>query len=167
MRKDPLLADIPVRVQKEGHTARIGDADMDYKLCSVTTQLPSRIGEGLSVAEFYDAAEEIGNKMAEQQAKILFAKMSEPSAISQPISFGPNMSFDDMLSIWEKMEVRFDRAGTPIWPTIFSNEEGNAAVKQILLEAAEDPESRRKWSALIKKKRREFDEREARRRLVE
>jgi len=31
MSRDALLADIPMRVQKEGHTASIGDSDSLYK----------------------------------------------------------------------------------------------------------------------------------------
>jgi hypothetical protein len=165
--QDPLISDIPIRMQKEGHTANLGDADMEYKKVSVTASMPLRIAEGMSVREFYESAERMGNQMAEQQAKEIFEKMSEPSPAGQTFTFVGEPTFDDIVSLWEKMEVRFDSTGKPIWPTIVSSPEGTEAIQRVLKHAAEDTLSRQKWAALVEKKRKEFDEREARRRLVE
>lgn len=166
MLDDPLFADIPVRVQKEGNRARSGDSEMNYVKISAHQSFPARVAEGMSVAEFYDAARAMGREMGEQRAKHLFDKLREPSAAAQSATLNENTTFDDILAKWEKMEVRFV-GGMPHWPSIVSSPEGVDLVRSLIEDAQENPASREKWRVLIEKKKREFDEREARRRLVD
>ncbi len=166
MHGDPLFAGLPVRVQKEGNRARIGGSEMNYINISAGGSLPARIAEGQSVAEFYDSAESMGKQMGEQQAKHLFEKMSEPSIVAQTINITEETTFDDLLALWDKMEVRFIK-GMPHWPSIISNQRGLDIVRSLIECAQEDPASREKWRLLIEKKQKEFNEREARRRLVD
>lgn len=166
MHGDPLFADLPVRVQKEGNRARIGDSEINYVKISAGQSLPARIAEGQSVAEFYESAEALGKQLGEQQAKHLFERMSEPSHAAQPINITEETTFDDLLALWDRMEVRFIE-GMPHWPSIVANQRGLDLVRGLIESAQEDPVARNKWRLLLEKKRKEFDEREARRRLVD
>lgn len=168
MHGDSLFADLPIRVQKEGNRARIGDSEMNYVKISAAQSLPARIAEGMAVPEFFAAAEAIGKQLGEQQAKHLFEKIRQPSSAGAAhlINITEETTFDEVLALWDKMEVRFVR-GMPHWPSIVSNPHGVALIRGLIERAQEDPPSREKWRLLLDKKQREFNEREARRRLVE
>jgi hypothetical protein len=166
MQSDPLLAGISVRVQKEGRRAMVDGSEMNYVPASVTHIVETGVARGQTVAEFYDSAEAIGKQMGEQRAKHMFKVMEQPSAAFQPFDFGPDATFDDILGVWDKLFVRF-QDGKPQWPQIFSNAAGVERIHEIIEQSLEDPTCRAKWQALVDKKRKEYDEREARRRLVD
>jgi hypothetical protein len=166
MRSDPLLAGIAIRVQKEGRRANVDGSEMNYVAESVTATIQTTIGRGQTVEEFYNLAEEVGNQIAEQQAKRLFNVMAQPTAASQPFEFGPDATIDDILGVWDKMFVRFND-GQPQWPQITASPTTADRLREIIEESLQDSASRAKWQALIDKKRKEYDERETRRRLVD
>lgn len=165
---EAFLADIPVRVQKEGGTAFIGGGDMDYKLHSVSFSFPTRDAEGMSVEEFFGSPLKLGAEMAGQQARTLFDAMRKPSPHGMPFEWKPGeLKFEQMFEVWEKMDLDFGSDGKPRWPTMFIPPDAHTEIKASLLKWHEDPECRKKWDDLIERKRKEFDEREARRRLVD
>ncbi|AOS44265.1 hypothetical protein Verru16b_01326 [Lacunisphaera limnophila] len=166
MRSDPFLAGIAIRVQKEGRRAYVDGSEMNYVPASVATTLKANVGRGETVEEFYNSAEALGKKMGDEQAKYLFKVMEQPSTTFQPFNFGPDVTIDDILGVWDKMFVRF-KEGRPQWPQITSSAEVLGRLREIMEQSLQDPVSRAKWQALIDKKRKEYDEREARRRLVD
>jgi len=166
MRSDPLLAGIAVRVQKEGRRANIDGSEMKYVAASVTTTLQTTVGRGQTVEEFYNSAEGVGKQIGEQQVKRLFNVRDQPTAVFQPFDFGPDATIDDILGVWDKMFVRF-KNGQPQWPQITTNPTGVERLREIIEQSLQDSASRAKWQALIDKKRKEYDERETRRRLVD
>ena len=167
MRSDTLLAGIPIRVQKEGRRATVDGAEIDYVCTSTTTTIQTVVGRGQSVEDFFSSAAEIGKQMGEQQVKYLFSKVLEqPSAAFQSFSFGPEATIDDILGVWDKMFVRF-KGGQPQWPQITTDAAGVERLQKIIEESMHDPVSRAKWQALVDKKLLEYNEREARRRLVD
>jgi hypothetical protein len=165
---DAFLSQIPVRAQKEGDAAQIGSDDMDYKLCSVKFSFPARDAQGMTEEEFFGAPLSLGAQMAGQQAKTVYSKLMTPSPHGMPLEWKiGELQFDQLLAIWEKMEVDFGNDGLPRWPTIVLHPEARAEVMAKLPQWHEDPECRKKWAALVLQKRKEFDERETRRRLVD
>jgi hypothetical protein len=165
---DAFLSQIPVRVQKEGDTAQMGGGDMDYKLCSVNFSFPARNAQGMSEEEFFGAPFKLGAQMAGQQAQTVFEKMKTPSPHGMPLAWKiGELKFEQILEVWEKMEIDFDGDGKPRWPTIVLQPDAQAEIRAKLPKWHEDPEFRKKWEELIERKRKEFDEREARRRLVD
>lgn len=165
---DAFLAQIPVRVQKEGHAAQIGGGDMDYKLCSVNFSFPARDAEGMSGEEFFGAPFKLGAQMAGQQAQNVYSNLMKPSPHGMPLEWKTGeLRFDQMLEVWEKMELNFGTDGKPQWPALILPPAAHAEVRAKLLQWHEDPECRKKWDDLIGRKRKEFDAREACRRLVD
>lgn len=162
------LTEIPVRVQKEGGAAFVGGGDMDYKRLSVTSSFSISNAEGMSAADFFSTPFKLGAEMAGQQAKVLFDAMSKPSPHGMPFQWKPGeLKFEQLLEIWEKMEVDFDSDGKPKWPMMFIPPEANEELKECLRKGHENAASHKKWQELVDHKRKEFDEREARRRLVD
>ncbi|HXR04346.1 MAG TPA: hypothetical protein VN836_06520 [Verrucomicrobiae bacterium] len=165
---DPFLSQIPVRVQKEGDAAHTGGGEMDYKLCSVNFSFPARDAQGMSEEEFLGAPFRLGTQMAGEQAKIVFDKLKTPSPHGMPLEWKiGELQFDQVLAIWEKMEVNFGSDGMPQWPSIVLQPEARAELLEKLQKWHNDPECRKKWEDLVLRKRKEFDEREAHRRLVD
>lgn len=165
---DAFLSQIPVRVQKEGDAAQIGGGDMDYKLCSVDFSFPARDAEGMSGDEFFGAPFKLGSQMAGEQAKTVYDKLMQPSPHGMPLQWkAGELKFEDMLAIWEKMELNFGPDGKPQWPTFILHPTAHAEVRAKLQQWHEDPACRKQWEELIERKRKEFDAREACRRLVD
>lgn len=165
---DAFLAQIPVRVQKEGDTAQIGSADMNYKRLSVNFSFKVKDAEGMSVEEFFGSPFKLGVEMASQQAQTVFEKMKTPSPHGMPLAWKiGELKFEQILEVWEKMEIDFGDDGKPQWPTMVLQPDARAELLAKMSKWHEDPECRKKWAELIERKRKEFDEREARRRLVD
>jgi len=164
---DPLLARIPVRVQKEGKSAFLGATETEYKVCSATISFTARVAEGMSPHEFLGNAVKLGQDLAGQQARGFFASITQPSPHAMMVAFEPPLTFQQLHDYWAKMEVRFGDDGKPIWPSIVSSPQVVAELHEKLPKWIEDPVCRQQWSDLVELKRREFNERETRRRLVD
>jgi hypothetical protein len=165
---DAFVSKIPVRVQKEGKTAHIGGGEMDYKLCSVNFSFPARDAQGMTEEEFLGAPFRLGSQMAGEQAKLVYEVLKTPSPHGMPLEWKKGeLQFDQVLAIWDKMEVNFGADGLPQWPTIVLHPEARAELMEKLRAWHNDPECRRKWGELVSRKRKEFDERQAHRRLVD
>jgi hypothetical protein len=164
---DPLMSEIPVRVQKEGNAAFVSGNEMEYKKLSVRSSFPMRDAEGMQLDEFLNNAFELGASLAREQAKGMFKKLAEPSPHMMAVNFERPLKFQQVLETWGKMEMSFGDDGKPVWPTIFLGNDLHAEFRIKMPEWLKDPEFKRQIEELISRKRKEFDEREARRRLVE
>jgi hypothetical protein len=114
---DAFVSQIPIRVQKEGRTAHIGGGEMDYKLCSVNFSFPARDAQGMTEEEFLGAPFKLGTQMAGEQAKLVYNAFKTPSPHGMPLEWKiGELQFDQVLGIWEKMEVNFGSDGMPQYP---------------------------------------------------
>lgn len=165
---DPLLADLPMRVQREGDKASIGDKDMEYKTCRVEFKLDARDAEGMSFSDFVEGAFHVGKQMAEQQARHLFETLAEPTPHSRmmPWKLG-EVTFDDLLDVWRTMQIDFGTDGLARWPTIVVSPEAHTELAEKMPLWLENAECMRKWGELAEQKRTEWNEREACRKLVD
>lgn len=164
---DPFVAQIRVRVQKEGNSAFIGGGEMNYKQSSVEFSFPMRDAEGMSLEDFFGLAHKIGLELGGQRARSVFEAMSNPSPRAMPLKWDGPLTFQQILDTWEEMEVDFGSDGLPIWPTVVLNKPAHAEFREKLPKWLEDETCKQQWTDLVIRKRKEFDEREARRRLVD
>lgn len=165
---EAFLSQIAVRAQKEGDAAQIGGVNIKYTKLSVGSSFKPNAGEGMSDEEFFNSAFSLGEQMAGEQAKVVFEKMKVPSPHGMPLEWKPGeLRFEQILDIWEKMEIRFGDDGMPQWPMIVLAPAAKAEFYDKLQKLHENPEYREKWARLVERKRKEFNEREARRRLVD
>ena len=165
---NPLLARLPIRVQKEGTKAFIGNTEIQFKKARVEYQWKSEVGKGMPVDEFFAHAEHLGEEMAKQQAAICYEVLSVPGP-HNAVFKGTNRPFcpDDFLSSMEGMEIDFDSAGQPMWPRTFLGSEAYASVQNNWETWSSTEEGQQRLAEFVEKKRKEFNEREARRRLVD
>jgi hypothetical protein len=163
---DPLISDVPIRVQKEGHRAFWGDSEIEYKPARVSCQWKLEDGKGIPTEDYFEMSEKLGREMAEQQAKRMFEILDTPTPRSAFLDRdeGP-ITFDLWATKMESVEVDFDAAGIPQWPRWYLAPdvvgEFEAAMKNLTIE------QQARLHQLVDTKRKEFNERTARRRLVE
>jgi hypothetical protein len=163
----PFVAQVPVRSQKEGNTASLYGKEIKYQKASATGSFKARDAEGMNCAEFFGFARKLGEEIGAEQAKAIFQAMSEPSPRSMPLHWNGPLKFEMVLDTWEKMEIDFDCDGKPIWPEIVPTPEFQAEFNTKFPQWLEDAVNKTAIATLIIRKRKEFDEREARRRLVD
>jgi len=164
---DPFIAKVPVRAQMEGNTALLYGKEMKYQKASATSTFKARDAEGMTCAEFFGLARKLGEELGADQARVIFQRMSEPSPRSMPIQGGGPLKFEMIFDTWAKMEIDFGADGEPIWPEITLKPEFQAEFNAKFTQWLEDAVNKDKLAALIIRKRKDFDEREARRRLVD
>jgi hypothetical protein len=143
------------------------DVEVQYNRISTTFSMPLRTAEGMSVDEFIRSAARIGSQLGSERAKQFFKTFPTPSPHAVSFEWEGLVEFQQILDLWEKMEIEFDAKGMPIWPQVVLNSRGFAEFKEKFPKWEQDPECRTKWDDLVKRKRKEFGEREARRRLVD
>ena len=126
-----------------------------------------RDAEGMQLDEFLNNAFELGASFARNNRKGCSKKLAEPSPHTMAVDFELPLKFQQVLKTWGKMEISFGDDGKPVWPTIPEGNDLHAEFRIKMPEWLKDPEFKRHIEELISRKRKEFDEREARRRLVE
>ncbi len=165
---DPLMSQIPLRVQKEGNHAAFGNQEIKYQQTRVEFQWKPEIGKGKPFYEFFELARQLGSDMARKQAKFTFKKMSEPGPHHSFFETTAGaISFDDFLAQMDRIEIEFDAMGIPRLPAAFVGTSLMAEIRQKSVAWNLDETCRRRFNDFLAKKRKEFDEREARRRLVD
>jgi hypothetical protein len=165
---DPLVAQVEVRVQKEGTKAFIGNTEIQFKKAHVEHQWKPENGKGIPFDDFFARAESLGQEMAKQQAAICFEALSTPGPHNAVFKGSDSaFCFEDFLSSLEGMEIDFDEAGMPKWPAAFVGGEAFASLRMNRKAWSLTEERQRRLAEFVERKRKDFDERKARRRLVD
>jgi hypothetical protein len=165
---NPLVSEVPIRVQEEGSRAFVGGSEIDYKKVTVTENYEREEGTGLPTERYFQAAINLGRKLADHQARDIFAAMSsEPSAGFAVDFSNEHTSFDWILGQIEKMDVRFDSDGNPKLPTFYGPPEVIELINKMTNPKNLTASQLTRFSEVIAQKRREYNERQAGRRLVE
>jgi hypothetical protein len=165
---DPMLSQIEIRVQKEGTRAFIGNTEIQFKRARVEHQCKLEIGKGIPYDEFFERAEHLGKEMAKQQAAICLEVLSKPGPHNAVFTKTDQpFSFEDFLSSLEGMEIDFDAAGMPKWPTGFVGSEAYASILNNRDAWLLTEERTQRLAEFVERKRKDFNERAARRRSVD
>lgn len=172
--ESPILQRIPVSPQLEGREAsyeRSGGemVDVEYKAQSVQRMMDFEVGRGLDPETFMDTAASIGEEMARKMTEDLFADVSKAieSVGNVTVSEGDGISFEAFLEMNSKVQLEFNDDGKPVDRTIVLSPEAHKRFVARLHEWHADPEKCAAMEAVLKKKKKEFDEREACRRMVD
>jgi len=113
------------------------------------------------------------DKLAEdilgQQGRIMFQKMHEITSITGNIAGSPNTPFgpDLLLEALSKIAVEFDENGQPANLMVVMHPDLWNKIKDKVPEWEADPEFKKKYDAIIEKKKREWLDRENHRKLVD
>ena len=172
--ESPILRSIPTSPQLEGMEAayeRVGGelVEVEYKTQSIQRTMKFEAARGLDPEEFREAAESIGREMARKTTEGFLGDMSKAidSVGNVAVSEGDGISFEAYLEMNSKMAVDFNDEGKPVDRTLVLSPEVHKTFVARLHEWHADPEKCVAMDTVMKKKKQEFDEREARRRMVD
>jgi len=79
---------------------------------------------------------------------------------------GHPLTPENVLELWEKIEVEFDEQGRPDLPTLMAHPSMAEKIKRVLQEFATNPVYVKRHAELIERKREEWRDRESARKLV-
>jgi hypothetical protein len=162
----------PVLAIIEGKTTDFQREDrqvkpLEMKLHRVTAQPSVADGKGMSLNVFDSKAKEVGEAMGKQLFESVFQVINEAvKETGNEVKFKKGeLKQEDMIRMLEMGEQNFDEHGNPTGQMI-GGSEFIAELKKREAEWANDKEFQAKVKDVRARKRLEFNEREARRRLV-
>jgi hypothetical protein len=170
----PVLRQIGFRAQREGkastfQTEQGAIEQIDYKHTGSEIVYKPKDAEGMTVQEFIKIYQEPAREMGKKTVTALYEKIDK---ITQQTGNFVNsgrkpLSHDLFLDLIEKMPIDFDSSDQPRMPSLNAGSEMFAHLQQQIPKWHEDPAFLTRWKAILDKKREEFREREACRRLVD
>ena len=121
------------------------------------------------VEAFFSQIDKISEELIKQQSQVIFKKMDEVTERTGNIvnAKGKGISPEIILDALEKVTIDFDEFGNPLFPALILNPKDWEKIKDKIPKWEEDPNLRKKHLELVEKKRREWRDRESRRKLVD
>ena len=112
---------------------------------------------------------ETSEVMKRQQSKLLFDTMNKVTTHTGNTidAEGKPFSPELFLKMIEKMDIDFDENGNPLMPTIVVSPEQGKKIQEKAAEWEADPKGTKDFEELIEKKRKEYNDRESNRKLVD
>jgi len=140
---------------------------INIKRHSVTVQHQIKDGRGMTLEDFRKKAEEAGEALGRQMWENITAVVTEAVAETGnevKVKKG-NLTQEDLLRMIEAREHNFDEFGNPTGTLVCGSEFADE-VKKRMEEWKDDKEFHAKAADITRRKKADFNEREARRRLV-
>jgi hypothetical protein len=170
----PILAQIAARPQREGRQNSFQDEQgsirtMDYKKRSITIRRKLEEARGLTDRKFAEAAREAGLAMGREVARGIYETVEKAAKeAGNLVNLGGRpLTSDLFLELLNKILMDFAPDGSPIWPTFSVGSDAQAQFQQQWPEWLKDRAFRTGLERIIERKKEQFYEREACRRLVE
>lgn len=170
----PILKKIRVRPQIEGEKASFEREDgktieLEYEALRVQRELKFDDAKGLDPEAFLDTAHEIGSEMGHLTMQgILQTVHSAIEEVGNVVNCeGGGITFDKYMELTSKIQTEFDEEGRPRGKVLVTNPGYSKQLSQAIDQWEADPVKRAMMEAVMQKKREEYDEREANRRMVD
>ena len=170
----PILRQIPFHAQREGSSASYQredgvTKDVDFKQSLVERKVKFEEAKGLQPEEFLAVAEEMGKEMGQ---KMLTNILEEMRAVTEEVGnviecHGQGLSFENFLELSQKIQTDFDSDGRPREKFLMMGKDALTSFNENFLEWEKDPEKRAAMEEVMAKQQADYDEREARRRMVD
>ena len=168
----PLEIHPPVLQIVEGKTSDFQREDRAVKPLhisqhQVTVQHQIKDQKGMTIEMFYEKAKEAGEGVGKQMWEMLTGAVSEAAReAGNELKFKKgNLTQEDVLQMLETVQQNFDEYGNPTGQLVCGSE-FSEELRNREKEWREDKQFLARTEAVINRKRTEFNEREARRRLV-
>lgn len=170
----PILSQIGMRPQREGRSSSFQDEQgnirqIDYKLKSVPIQRKLEDARGMTIEDFIETAREPGIGMGKEMMRSLYEMLDKVTKETGNIVNlgGRPLTYELFLDLLEKIQFDFAQDGSPMWPSLNLGSEAHAHFQRVWPEWLKNPEFHARLKRIIDRKREEFYEREACRRLVD
>ncbi len=174
IRQEPLLSQIREERHFEGNkmSSKTENGELDqssYKEISGKFSIKREDIIDKGPMAFVENIQNIAEEIKKQKAKLMFDKLNEITDKTGNVVNGKGQPFtpDLFMEMLNKIWVDFDDQGNPYLPTIVVSPEMGAKLKEKLPEWEANPEYKKKFEELIKRKRKEWNDRESHRKLVD
>jgi hypothetical protein len=172
---DPVLAQIGKTYQHEGQMRRYETVDgeereMRYRLSSASITLSREDLVTLSVPELLKKVDEAADQLQREMVRTVFARVSEAVEAAGNVidNKGQPFTFETFIAALEKIHIDFDEeTGMPIMPTLHVAPQLGERLRAVLPEWEKNEEYTKRYEDLIARKRQEWNDREADRKLVD
>ena len=168
-----IFSDIPIRPVREGNQTamvRPGGIRDDTKMhkLRVMETVPHNAAETWTDAQVIQHYETLGKQMGEQQARASYQEIDKVTEQTGNVidANGP-LTPEIFFAAIEKIWIEFGDDGKPRLPTIVSHPHQAKAWKKLSDDMEADPKNTKRMDELLARKKMEWREREASRRLVE
>lgn len=124
--------------------------------------------EKMEPDDIREQIDQLAQDAARQQAKIAYDEISKAAkSVGNVIDVkGKELSIDDFFNMIEKLWIDFDKNGKPNIPQIIGGEKAVKAFSKIMVQLETEPELNKRFEQILRKKREEWRDREASRKLV-
>jgi hypothetical protein len=141
---------------------------LEMKRSEVSTSIDTSQGLGMTIETFREKARELGQGFGKQMWEMVIGAVEQAVAETgyQVKVRKGNLTQQDVLKMFDLVEHNFDEAGNPTQQLVLGPELA-AEFKKRFEEWSQDTAFMEKLEDIKQRKRLEFNEREARRRLVE
>ncbi len=170
----PMLLQIPVRPQREGREGSVQDEmgrvrDIDFQRRAGSIQIQTEDARGMSLEDFVNAARKPGTEFGMKIAQDIYSMIETATQeVGNVVSAdGKPFTFDLLLACLDKIQLDFLPNGQARFPELHLNPTAYAEVQRQLPDWNNDPNCRERLNKLLQRKREEFLQREACRRLVD
>jgi len=169
----PMLLKIPIRPQREGHEGSFQDEsgevhDIEFQRQQAVFNIKTEEARGLTPKAFVEAARQPGRELGMKIAKDLYASVGAAAeAVGNVVKADGEFTFDLLLDCLRTVKLDFLPDGKARFPELHLGPAAFAEVQRKLPEWNSNPECRARFDELMRRKKEEFLEREACRRLVD
>ncbi|MGH7982554.1 MAG: hypothetical protein ACREFF_05340 [Candidatus Udaeobacter sp.] len=170
----PMLLQIPVRPQREGRESSFQDEGgkvrvIDFQRQTAAVEIKTENARGMTLEEFVSAARKPGTELGTKIALDIYSTIGAATEeVGNVINArGGPFTFDLLLACIEKVQLDFLPDGRPRFPELHLGAAAYTDVQRQLPEWNRDPECRKRFEEVLRRKREEFLERETRRRLAD
>lgn len=156
----------------EGDRHRLdrGEGDVDsssFEELGATLSLTTDELRELSIRDLRVRMEDWAKEMASQQAKMIYASISEATdRVGNTLEAGRPFDAELLMESLEKIEMDFDPDGTPRWPSLHIHPSNLEDVKRAQAQFDDRPDLQKRMEEIVERKRAEWIAREGRRKLV-
>jgi hypothetical protein len=170
----PVLKEIRVSAQREGREASYEREDgktieVEYEAHRIEREMKFEDARGLDPDAFSETARSIGTEMGRMMLDSMLSSVSKvvEEVGNVTVGKGDGIAFEDFLDMMSKMQTDFDSLGQPDVRTLVLSPEMHKQMVPKLKQWESDPDKRAAIEAVMRRKREEYNEREACRRMVD
>lgn len=173
--RDPLISNINHTVYHEGNITSYETVEgevvkPDTQSISADMQITIEDVEKQDINIVLRKVEKAAEEFSSQQAQMMFRTVSQVTEKTGNTldAGGQKLTPELFLELVEKVQIDFDPdTGQPSLPTLYIHPNMTPQVKQMIKDADADPTHKAKFDQIIEQKRKEWNEREAYRKLVD
>ncbi len=174
VRQDPVFSQIREEIHFEGEkmATKTMDGELDeggYQEISGEIKInKDEIIEKGPIA-FINNIQEVAEEIKKQKAEMMFRKIDEiTTKTGNKVDIkGRPLTFDVFMEMLEKLWIDFDSNGNPIMPTLVISPKLGEKMKERIVEWEKNPDCKKRHNELIERKRKEWNDRESHRILVD